>query len=658
MSQLDEHVLRRRRLAFWGLAYDGQLLLLEQDLLQLLWRTEIERSTGDIVRPGLELGHFLAELGALLSQHLSIHEYAALFHIEEHSHERLLDRLVYVSQRRDLFQLRPQRLVQLQRNVRILCGIGGGLFEIDLVEGQLFGTLAGDVLVVNRLFAQVLARNRVHVVSRGDAVEHVRLEHRVVRHACQPNVVAREDMRIVLEVVPDFFLALVLEPGFELCKHLLARQLLGRTGIIMSQRDIAGVPFRHCKGKSDHLGGHVVEAVGFSIERYDVGFVDLFEPAFEGLAVEYSFVLDCVAGFVSIGFGRAVAGFFVQLAQQRPQFIVAEELAQRIDVAFTRIQIVNANVEIDVGSDRRKFLRESQRVEVVAQAFADLALDLVTVLDNAVSAVVLVEPLGRSFRSYLGHARNIVRAVAHQREVVDDLLGKDVELIFDGIAIHAGIGHRVDEHYLVRDQLRQVLVARRHQHLQALLSGLCAQRADDIIRLDAFDTQQRQAHCFHGIEDGLHLGTQFVGHRRACCLVVRVQIVAEGFARRIEYDGNVRGAFFAHEFADHRQNTVQGAGWLALRIAQGGQRVEGTVKVRRPVNQDEVSHACGLIFVVAVLVGAFFFSGFFRGGWRLLDPTRVARYVERSALPAGGNEHEDGQRREKSFHCIDPYQWT
>jgi hypothetical protein len=70
--------------------------------------------------------------------------------------------------------------VQPQRDVRILGGVGAGLLQRDLVEGQLLGALAGDVLEVDGVLVQILLRQRVHVVPGGGAVEHVALQHGVV----------------------------------------------------------------------------------------------------------------------------------------------------------------------------------------------------------------------------------------------------------------------------------------------------------------------------------------------------------------------------------------------------------------------------------------------------------------------------------------------
>ncbi len=107
------------------------------------------------------------------------------------------------------------------------------------------------------------------------------------------------------------------------------------------------------------------------------------------------------------------------------------------------------------------------------------------VRDDAVGAAVLVEPLRGGLRPDLRHARDVVRAVADQREVVDDLLGQHVELRLDARAVELRVEHRVDERDAVVHELRHVLVAGRDDDLEALARRALGERADHVVGLDA-----------------------------------------------------------------------------------------------------------------------------------------------------------------------------
>ncbi len=238
--------------------------------------------------------------------------------------------------------------------------------------------------------------------------------------------------------------------------------------------------------------------------------------------------------------------------------------AQRIDIALARCQVLHADVEVDVALDRCELLRQAQRIDVVAQALAHLALDLLAVLDDAVRRLVLVEPFRGGLGADLGNAGDVVGGIADERKVVDDLLGPHVELGLDRVAVHARVGHRVDQRHLVGDELGEVLVAGGDQHAEPLLLRRGTERADDVVGLDARDAQQRQSHRLDGVENRPHLGAQVVRHRGSCCLVLRIEVVAEGLARGVEHDGDMGWLLLAQQLEDHRQDAVQRAGRLAL----------------------------------------------------------------------------------------------
>ena len=100
VREFHQYVFSCRRLAFWCLANNGQFLLFEQDLLQLLWRAQVKRPTSQFMCFGLEFGHLFREFAALSLQHLAVDEHAGLFHVQQHRNERLLDFFV------DLFEWR------------------------------------------------------------------------------------------------------------------------------------------------------------------------------------------------------------------------------------------------------------------------------------------------------------------------------------------------------------------------------------------------------------------------------------------------------------------------------------------------------------------------------------------------------------------------
>ena len=192
VGQLLQHVLGGGGRAARGLAQHRQLQPLEQHLLQLLGRIEIERRSGFAMRLGLDLAS-RREISPLCacSMPRSISTPWRSMRCSTGTSGCSIS-LVQPRQRSaSRSSSRPQRAVQPQCHVGVLGRVFGGALDADLVEADLLGALAGDVLEVNGAQAQVVRGHRIHVVAGGGAVEHVRLEHGVVALAAQLDAVVR-----------------------------------------------------------------------------------------------------------------------------------------------------------------------------------------------------------------------------------------------------------------------------------------------------------------------------------------------------------------------------------------------------------------------------------------------------------------------------------
>ena len=73
----------------------------------------------------------------------------------------------------------------------------------------------------------------------GDAVQHVGLEHRIVCHAGECDVVAGKDVGVVLQVVAHLLAAVVLKPWFQFCEYFVSRKLIGCAGIVVRERNVS-----------------------------------------------------------------------------------------------------------------------------------------------------------------------------------------------------------------------------------------------------------------------------------------------------------------------------------------------------------------------------------------------------------------------------------
>ena len=277
-GQLLQYVLGRGGLARRSLAQHRQLQLLEQDLLQLAGRLDVEFVSGFLVRLGHELLQLLADLAALRPQQLPVDQHAVLLHAQQHGQQRLLEFLIEPVQRGHALDLRPQHPMQAQCHVRVFGGVLRRPVHGHLVEGQLLSALARDFLVRDRAHAEITQRRRVHAVVCGDAVPDIGLEHRVEAHAGEIDAIVGEHVRVVLEMVAELCALGIFENRLKRSEHPVTIELLRRTRVVMVQGHVGSHARLDAERYPDNLGAHVVEAGRLRIERKQLGRPQRLQP--------------------------------------------------------------------------------------------------------------------------------------------------------------------------------------------------------------------------------------------------------------------------------------------------------------------------------------------------------------------------------------------
>jgi hypothetical protein len=209
-----------------------------------------------------------------------------------------------------------------QRDVGVFGRVFRGFLDADLVEGDLLGALAGDILEMNGAHAQQVRSHRIHVVARRRAVEHIRLEHGVVALALQPYAVVLQHMDVELQVLADLAVVRILEHRAQRLEHTGAIELLRRTGVVVPQRHVGCVTGFDAERDTDDLGAHVVKTRGFGIECKQVSRAQCVDPARQRVPVHHGVVVPRQAGQGRrhrVGRYRQLTGGGVGVSRGRPR---------------------------------------------------------------------------------------------------------------------------------------------------------------------------------------------------------------------------------------------------------------------------------------------------------------------------------------------------
>ncbi len=149
----------------------------------------------------LQLGNAAGQLRTLGMQGVGIHQHPGGLHAGDDRHHRQLDLIQHLFQSRLVRQLLAKLLMQTQTDIGILGGIGPGLLQRHLGEGDLLGPLARHLLIADGRVTEIELGDAVHVMAGGDTVVDIGLEHGVAYHPIEADMVIGQHMGIVFEIV-------------------------------------------------------------------------------------------------------------------------------------------------------------------------------------------------------------------------------------------------------------------------------------------------------------------------------------------------------------------------------------------------------------------------------------------------------------------------
>ncbi len=401
-----------------------------------------------------------------------------------------------------------------------------------------------------------------------------------------------------LGVLADLGFVRVFQQRLERLEHGVAVQLLRHAHVRVGQRNVGGFVGLNGEGQADQLRTLGIGAVALGDEGKQRRGLQLLQPRIELALFKNDFISRFPVLNSRLFDGQLLAGTFgvaLQVFDPALEFQLGVQLHQRVAVGLAAMQLIQLDVQRYVDLDGRQFVRQKghltmffefggQGLGATDRQGSDLVEVLVKLLDATADAD---QQADCGLLANAGHAGNVIDLVAHQSQVIDDVLRTDAEFLFHARHIQHAAGHGVDQGDVAVDQLRHVLVAGGDHHWTIGCRAAACQRADHVIGFDAFDAQKRVAHTFDAGMQQVDLHTQIIRHARPVGFVIVIQRITERPALGVEHHGERAVRILAPQAFEHVEHALDGTGRQSFGGGQWWQCVEGAVEVRGTVYQDE-----------------------------------------------------------------------
>ena len=264
----------------------------------------------------------------------------------------------------------------------------------------------------------------------------------------------------------------------------------------------------------------------------------------------------------------------MQEALQRRHFIEVQKRQDAGRFGGVVDELLRRHVQRDVRLDGHEPLGQRdvvlRRAELRLLARRQLGQMRVDPLHGTVLAQQFCGPDG----PHALHPRHVVRRISADREDIDDLRGRR------DLPLPAHLRHaqqfvlspalaRLELPGARRHQLAVILVGRNHIYFEALGLETARGRADHVVRLETRQHQHRDVQGLHDPGQRLQRLHHEGGRLAAVGLVLRVEFIAEGAARRVETHGDVRRTLAVDEFEQILGKSEKDGGIHAFRVDHG-----------------------------------------------------------------------------------------
>ena len=214
--------------------------------------------------------------------------------------------------------------------------------------------------------------------------------------------------------------------------------------------------------------------------------------------------LQCLAALHGVVLRSIDFRFAAKTLQHGGEFEIEEELDGAFVIRLLQAPALRIELHRRLQIQGDQFLRNPGLVEIFAQAFLNrLARQVIEIIVNRIQTAVSREQFLGRLGADFGHAGDVIAGIAHQRQVIDDILRRHTHFFchafrvedFDFITAPA----QVVDFDVRRNDLHQVFVAGDQEGIDAPRFGLLCQGGQNIIRFVAGDFQDRDIQGFNDL---------------------------------------------------------------------------------------------------------------------------------------------------------------
>ena len=261
-------------------------------------------------------------------------------------------------------------------------------------------------------------------------------------------------------------------------------------------------------------------------------------------------------------------------------------MTQRLRIGCAHLQRGRIQCDRHVLMNRDQQLRQARFRFLRQQCFTrPLLRDLLHVRENVFERTELRDELLRPLLADSFHTGHVVRRITHQREIVDDPLGRHAEPIVRVLDAHPLLFHAgwttaagIEQPHAGAHELLEVLVARHDHHVVPGVHPFSRERADHIVGFKARHREHRNGvgreQLIDALKPPIEVGLQLIGELLTRRLVFGIQVVAKRGARVMHPAQQLRLVRYQQSLEERRN-------------PPGGRRVFAVTRGKRSRHQRE-----------------------------------------------------------------------